>query len=105
MLIIIYTEVHSTNLQAKLFFFLQIQLEPTEYVKHFSGTTGTYVGSPVVASLKIETNLGVYGPYGKEQSVPFSIPLPKNASVVGFFGLTDNLLGAIGVYVGGSIPN
>lgn len=82
-----------------------IQLEPTEYVKHFSGTTGTYVGSPVVASLKIETNLGVYGPYGKEQSVPFSIPLPKNASVVGFFGLSDNLLGAIGVYVGGSIPN
>ena len=97
--------MHSTNLQAKLFFFLQIQLEPTEYVKHFSGTTGTYVGSPVVASLKIETNLGVYGPYGKEQSVPFSIPLPKNASVVGFFGLSDNLLGAIGVYVGGSIPN
>ncbi|PVH61561.1 hypothetical protein PAHAL_3G061100 [Panicum hallii] len=69
-----------------------IQLEPTEYVKHFSGTTGTYVGSPAVASQKIETNLRV-------------IPLPKNASVVGFFGVTDNLLGAIGVYVGGSIPN
>ncbi|RLN28671.1 protein ENHANCED DOWNY MILDEW 2-like [Panicum miliaceum] len=75
-----------------------IQLEPAEYVKHFSGTTGTYVGSPVVASLKIETNLRVYGPYGKEQSMPFSIPLAENASVVGFFGFTDNLLGAIGVY-------
>ncbi|PUZ63318.1 hypothetical protein GQ55_3G058400 [Panicum hallii var. hallii] len=82
-----------------------IQLEPTEYVKHFSGTTGTYVGSPAVAWLKIETNLRVYGPHGKEQDMPFSIPLPKNASVVGFFGVTDNLLGAIGVYVGGSIPN
>ncbi|RCV15904.1 hypothetical protein SETIT_3G095300v2 [Setaria italica] len=83
-----------------------IQLAPTEYVKGFSGTTGTYVGSQVVASLAIETNLREYGPYGEEQDMHFSIPLPKNASVVGFFGSAGNLLDAIGVYVmNGSIPN
>lgn len=87
-------------------FLLQIRLEPSEYVKNFSGTTGNFLGSPVVASLRMETNYRVYGPYGKEQDTPFSVPLPENASVVGFFGSFNyNLLGAIGVYVSGFIPN
>lgn len=95
-----------TNLQAT-FFFLQIKLEPSEYVMIFSGTTGTFVGSPVIASIAIETNLREYGPYGKEQdeAMHFSIPLPEDASIVGFFGSAGNLLDAIGVYVNGSIPN
>jgi len=68
-------------------------------VKHFSGTTGTYVGSTVVASLTIETNLRVHGPYGKDHSKHFSVPLPEDASIVGFFGSADSHLDAIGVYV------
>lgn len=87
-------------------FFLQIQLEPSEYVKNVSGTTGTWDGYPVVASLTIETNFRVYGPYGKAQDMHFRVPLPENACVVGFFGMYEtNHLDAIGVYVSGCVPN
>ncbi|TKW25129.1 hypothetical protein SEVIR_3G095600v4 [Setaria viridis] len=83
-----------------------IQLEPSEYVKNVSGTTGTWDGYPVVASLTIETNFRVYGPYGKAQDMHFRVPLPENACVVGFFGMYEtNHLDAIGVYVSGCVPN
>nr|CAB3465820.1 unnamed protein product [Digitaria exilis] len=81
------------------------QLAPSEYVKNFYGTIGDFEGNWVVASLTIETNIETYGTYGTDQSTHFSIPLPKDASIVGFFGRAGALLDAIGVYVSGFIPN
>ncbi|KAF8666404.1 hypothetical protein HU200_053511 [Digitaria exilis] len=74
------------------------QLAPSEYVKNFYGTIGDFEGNWVVASLTIETNIETYGTYGTDQSTHFSIPLPKDASIVGFFGRAGALLDAIGVY-------
>nr|CAB3462004.1 unnamed protein product [Digitaria exilis] len=79
-----------------------IQLAPSEYVKNFYGTIGDFEGNWVVASLTIEANIETYG---TDQSTHFSIPLPKDASIVGFFGRAGALLDALGVYVSGSIPN
>lgn len=84
---------------------MQIKLAQDEYVNKFSGTIGQSFGSqakPLVASLQIETNSKTYGPYGKRNpgDDPFSIPLPENVSIVGFFGRAGNLLDAIGFYIG-----
>jgi hypothetical protein len=100
-----------------LFFFpVQIQFEPTEYVKEFSGSVGLTQGACVVTYLRIETNLKAYELYDEgtdlfpslpgfgvpmpEKEVPFSIPVPENTSIVGFFGRAGgDHLDAIGVYV------
>jgi hypothetical protein len=82
-----------------LFVFVQIQLAPEEYVKKLSGTVGGS-GNRFVASLEIETNRTTYGPYGKESSdSPFSIPLPQNTRIVGFFGRAGTIVDAISVYL------
>jgi hypothetical protein len=66
-------------------------------VKKLSGTIGGS-GNRFVASL--ETNITTYGPYGKESSdSPFSIPLPQNTRIGGFFGRAGTLVDAIGVYL------
>ncbi|CAN6357960.1 unnamed protein product [Urochloa humidicola] len=84
-----------------------IQFAPEEYVKNFSGTIGLRPLSSgrklIVESIQIETNITVYGPYGKalQKDSSFSIPLQEGVSVKGFFGNADeNLIYAIGVYIG-----
>ncbi|KAL6851968.1 hypothetical protein ACP4OV_020153 [Aristida adscensionis] len=77
-----------------------ILLEPTEFVKELSGTTD----NNLVSSLTFVTNVRTYGPFGKVVGTPFSVPLPGNGSIVGFFGRTGALVDAIGVYVRGSAP-
>ena len=86
------------------FSYTQIKLAPVEYVQRLSGTIGQAFGSEsrtFVASLQIGTNIRTYGPYGRRLTSDdqFSIPLPGNVSVVGFFGRAGNLLDAIGVYI------
>jgi len=79
------------------FFFMQIEFAAEECVRKFSGT----IFRSFVASLEIETNIKTYGPYGKAHNdYPFSIPLPENVSIVGFFGRAGKFLDAIGVYIG-----
>ena len=84
--------------------YMQIKLAPVEYVQRLSGTIGQAFGSEsrtFVASLQIGTNIRTYGPYGRRLTSDdqFSIPLPGNVSVVGFFGRAGNFLDAIGVYI------
>jgi hypothetical protein len=83
---------------------VQIEFAPAEYVKKLSGTIGrssTSGGMSFVASLEIETNIRTYGPYGKAHNdYPFSIPLPEDFSIVGFFGRAGRLPDAVGVYIG-----
>lgn len=86
---------------AKDFFspYMQIKLAPVEYVQRLSGTIGQAFGSEarmLVASLQIGTNIS---------DDQFSILLPENVSVVGFFGRAGNLLDAIGVYIAYKSPN
>jgi Jacalin-like lectin domain len=52
----------------------------------------------VVKSLALETNLAVYGPYGKAQGIPFELSAP-GSQIIGFLGRSGLLLDAIGVYV------
>lgn len=52
----------------------------------------------VVRSLKFETNLGSYGPYGKEEGIPFELPA-ITGQIIGFHARSGQLVDAIGVYV------
>lgn len=51
----------------------------------------------VISSLKFETNLRKYGPYGEEKGMYFSIP-KMGGKIVGFYGKSGWLLDSIGVY-------
>lgn len=79
--------------------FDEVELGPTEFVKEISGTVGQSEGSTVVTSLKFVTNIQTYGPYGKANGTPFSLPEKKNGNIVGFFGTSGELLDQIGVFV------
>ena len=96
---------------------MQIEFEPTEYVKEFSGSVGLTKGTWIVTYLRIETNMKSYELYDEgtdlfqslpgflgilmpEKQIPFSVPVPENTSIVGFFGRAGgHTLDAIGVYV------
>ena len=93
-----------SNVADEDFSYTQIKLAPMEYVQRLSGTIGQAFGSEsrtFVASLQIGTNIRTYGPYGRRLTSDdqFSITLPGNVCVVGFFGRAGNLLDAIGVYI------
>ncbi|CAL5043157.1 unnamed protein product [Urochloa decumbens] len=79
--------------------FDEVKLGPNEFVKEVSGTVGQSEGYTVVTSLKFITNVQTYGPYGRENGTPFSLPEKKNGNVVGFFGSSGGLLDYIGVFV------
>ena len=76
----------------------------------FAGSIGDTKGTFVVTYLRIQTNLETYEIHGTglnaqantsavETAFPFSVPLPENTSIVGFFGRQGDNLNAIGVYV------
>ena len=101
---IIQIKVRCSNVADEDFSYTQIKLAPMEYVQRLSGTIGQAFGSEsrtFVASLQIGTNIRTYGPYGRRLTSDdqFSITLPGNVCVVGFFGRAGNLLDAIGVYI------
>jgi len=82
----------------------KVELGPNEVVKEVSGTYFNHnngsTTQTVVQSLKFVTNEKTYGPYGRTTGTPFSADVPKDKSVAGFFGRTDNrYLNAIGVYM------
>ena len=49
-------------------------------------------------SLKFETNLGSFGPYGTEEGVPFELPAICG-QIIGFHARSHGVLDALGVYV------
>lgn len=79
---------------------LQVELGPREILKAVSGTyVSLYNGQTVIESLKFVTNEGTYGPYGRTTGTPFNADVPKDQSIVGFFGRADDTqLIAFGVY-------
>jgi hypothetical protein len=65
-----------------------------------SGTFGSYNTSyDVITSITLVTNIGCYGPFGKEKGISFNFPIQGNGSIVGFFGHAELYIDAIGVYV------
>lgn len=55
-------------------------------------------GTMLVRSLKFETNLGTFGPYGEEVGMPFDLPA-HNGQIIGFHGHSGLYLDSLGVYV------
>lgn len=79
---------------------LQFKLRPDEYITSVKGHTGKFNGMTVLRSLKFETNLETFGPYGKEDGMPFELPA-TNGQIIGFHGRSGQFLDALGVYVKG----
>uniref|UniRef100_A0A0E0R942 Jacalin-type lectin domain-containing protein n=1 Tax=Oryza rufipogon TaxID=4529 RepID=A0A0E0R942_ORYRU len=71
-----------------------------ELLTTVSGTFGSYNTSyDVITSITLVTNIGCYGPFGKEKGISFNFPIQGNGSIVGFFGHAELYIDAIGVYV------
>jgi Jacalin-like lectin domain len=77
---------------------LQFNLQANEYITSLKGHFGNFEGMFVVRSLKFETNLGSFGPYGREEGIPFELHA-ITGQIIGFHARTGRLLDAIGVYV------
>lgn len=67
-------------------------------MKSISGTLGNYEGSCVVTSVCLNTNQNCYGPYGNKSGNKFSYD-GEGGVIVGFFGLANKYVTAIGVHV------
>ncbi|XP_078150321.1 agglutinin-like [Carex rostrata] len=77
----------------------EFNLKPSEYITSVKGHIGSYKNWPVVVrSLKFETNLGSFGPYGTEEGVSFELPAIFG-QIIGFHGRSHGVLDALGVYV------
>ena len=82
-----------------MFLILQICIDcPSEYLTSISGTFGNYKGSVYVKSLCFGTNQKQYGLYGSDTGTRFSYD-GKGGVIVGFHGLVDKCLDAVGIYV------
>lgn len=87
-----------------LIFEIQIPLRRGESIVKVTGFTSPIANGEVVRSLKFFTNHnGEFGPFGdeKEEGTPFKLPIEGGRKVVGFKGVTDGILNAIGVH---SVP-
>lgn len=76
-----------------------IEFGSSELLKEVSGTYGLYEGWKVIRSIKFVTNKKQYGPFGRQEGTPFSVPVQNNSSIVGFFGRSGKYLDAVGTYV------
>lgn len=78
---------------------IMIEFGSSEFLKEVSRTFGPYEGSTVIRSINFITNKQTYGPFGRQEGTPFSVPAQNNSSVVGFFGRSGKYINAVGVYV------
>lgn len=100
-----YKNISLTNVI--LFFlcsFLQIHLDPEEFIVKVSGTFHPCAWDKsipnVVSSLTLVTNTGkTHGPFGKQIGADFHVPMGSNSRIVGFFAHGGNYIEAIGAYV------
>nr|CAB3463423.1 unnamed protein product [Digitaria exilis] len=79
-----------------------IKLGSSEFIKEVSGTIGAWAEyNNIISTITFVTNVTTHGPFGDPRYgiAPFSIPVPNNSSIVGFFGRGKVYLDAIGVYV------
>jgi hypothetical protein len=82
-----------------VFFFLQFNLGPSEFLVGVTGSIGPYASlEKVITSLTFVTNARSYGPFGGGLGRPFHIQIQSNGSIVGFFGHSRHYLEAIGIY-------
>ncbi|PNT69866.1 hypothetical protein BRADI_2g01740v3 [Brachypodium distachyon] len=81
--------------------YIYICLQPDEYLAGVKGHVGHYDNCLVVRSLTFVTNARrSFGPYGKEEGVPFALPAAvAGGRIIGFFGSSGLYLDAIGTYV------
>ena len=82
------------------FYFVQVDLDESEYVKEISGTFGPWGDVPrVITSLKFVTNIGNRYDFGQAGSGgSFHVPVDEG-KITGFFGRAGDLIDAIGIYV------
>ncbi|XP_078167872.1 jacalin-related lectin 19-like isoform X2 [Carex rostrata] len=76
----------------------EIYFQDDEYIKSVRGYVGYFGDIFTVRSLQLITNLKSYGPYGKEEGIPFELST-CGGKIIGFHGCSGAYLDAIGVYV------
>ncbi|KAJ4786460.1 jacalin lectin family protein [Rhynchospora pubera] len=79
----------------------EISLEANEYLIDVSGHVGIDNGYTILKSLRLQTNLRTYGPYGAEEgqySFEFSV---QGGQIIGFHARSGHFIDALGVYVKG----
>ncbi|KAL6644496.1 hypothetical protein ACP70R_016104 [Stipagrostis hirtigluma subsp. patula] len=76
----------------------EICLRPDEHLTGVEGRCGEFEGNFVVRSLTFVSNRCAYGPYGREEGVPFALPA-AGGRILGFHARSGRHLDAIGTYV------
>ncbi|KAK9922029.1 hypothetical protein M0R45_030512 [Rubus argutus] len=88
---------------------ITITLAADEFIKNVSGyiVDGTHWGTAdyVIRSLKFQSNIREYGPYGDEEGNPFTFIVNPGDKIIGFFGRNGSHLDAIGFHVALGIPH
>ncbi|MEL7244936.1 MAG: jacalin-like lectin [Cyanobacteria bacterium J06573_2] len=70
-------------------------LDPNEKITKISGRIGDYVDQLTFHTSKERK----YGPYGNGKGKEFSIDIPENSELIGFFGRAEKYLDGIGVLI------
>lgn len=80
---------------------LQIKLDVDEFITNVSGYVGVVqdAANIVIRSLKFQTNIREFGPYGTEAGTPFTFPVNPEDKIIGFFGRSGVFLDEIGFHV------
>ncbi|XP_047057778.1 jacalin-related lectin 3-like [Lolium rigidum] len=76
----------------------EICLESDEYLTGLKGHLIHYNNVFMIRSLIFVSNRQTFGPYGKEDGVPFELPA-AGGRIVGFHGRSKDYLNALGTYV------
>jgi hypothetical protein len=81
-----------------IFLHVQVCLGRDEYLTNVKGYVGTFNGYTCVRSLTFVSNLRSFGPFGKEEGVPFKLPAVCG-KILGFHARSGGHLDALGTYV------
>lgn len=76
---------------------MQINLDPDEFLTGVSGFCGPLDDTNIIRELIFTSNNRIYGPFGREGGVLFSLAAPEK--IVAFTACPGEFLDAIGVYV------
>uniref|UniRef100_M8BBM4 Uncharacterized protein n=1 Tax=Aegilops tauschii TaxID=37682 RepID=M8BBM4_AEGTA len=76
-----------------------LSLQQDEYLTSVHGHYGQFKDFVVIRSLTFVSNLRSYGPYGKEDGVPFALHAGPGGKIIGFHARSGQFLDAIGTYV------
>ncbi|XP_040257992.1 uncharacterized protein [Aegilops tauschii subsp. strangulata] len=78
---------------------ISLSLQQDEYLTSVHGHYGQFKDFVVIRSLTFVSNLRSYGPYGKEDGVPFALHAGPGGKIIGFHARSGQFLDAIGTYV------